>query len=150
MPYDNELQLIYPAKARTFAANSVVRNGNDLIVTFDLVNIVATIGLKITDQYIGVSLKKVDYHLPGFGDRQKTQIDEFTILHATWHYGYTIHKAPGNRSGITREVMTIIYVADGAKITEPKNKWQEDDHRTWLMSLPVGSLVGSELNPAIL
>lgn len=69
---------------------------------------------------------------------------------ATWHYGYTIHKAPGNHSGITREVMTIIYVADGAKITQPKNKWQEDDHRTWLMGLPVGNLVASELNPAIL
>ena len=79
-PYDNELQLIYPAKAKTFAANSVVRNGDDLIVTFDLVNIVATIGLKITDQYIGFSLKKIDYHLPGFGDQRKTQIDEFTIL----------------------------------------------------------------------
>jgi ectoine hydroxylase-related dioxygenase (phytanoyl-CoA dioxygenase family) len=69
---------------------------------------------------------------------------------ATWHYGYTIHKAPGNNSGITREVMTIIYVADGAKITQPENKWQEDDHKIWLMSLPVGNLVASELNPLVL
>jgi len=69
---------------------------------------------------------------------------------ATWHYGYTIHKAPGNNSNKTREVMTIIYVADGAKITQPKNEWQEADHKVWLMSLPVGSLVTSELNPLIL
>jgi hypothetical protein len=69
---------------------------------------------------------------------------------ATWHYGNTIHKAPGNNSGITREVMTIIYVADGAKITRPLHKFQEEDHKTWLMSFPVGSPVASELNPLIL
>ena len=69
---------------------------------------------------------------------------------ATWHYGYTMHKAPGNKSDLLREVMTIIYVADGAKITEPKHKWQLNDHKTWLRSMPVGSLVGSELNPAVL
>ena len=69
---------------------------------------------------------------------------------ATWHYGYTIHNAPGNESMKMREVMTIIYVADGAVITSPKNKFQEADHKTWLKSLPVGSLVASELNPAVL
>lgn len=69
---------------------------------------------------------------------------------ATWHYGYTIHKANSNNSNKTREVMTIIYVADGAKITQPKNKWQEDDHRIWLQSFPIGDFVSSDLNPLIL
>lgn len=69
---------------------------------------------------------------------------------ATWHYGFTIHSAPGNHSQKMREVMTIIYVADGARITEPKNKWQENDLITWMKSLPVGSLVSSELNPTVL
>ncbi len=69
---------------------------------------------------------------------------------ATWHYGFTIHKAPGNNSGKLREVMTIIYVADGAKITPPQNEWQENDHKTWLLSKDVGSLVDSELNPRVL
>ncbi len=69
---------------------------------------------------------------------------------ATFHYGYTMHKAAGNRSGTLREVMTIIYVADGARITEPQHKWQINDHKTWLQSLPVGSLVNSALNPAVL
>ena len=31
---------------------------------------------------------------------------------ATWHYGFTIHQAPGNQSNQMREVMTIIYIAD--------------------------------------
>lgn len=69
---------------------------------------------------------------------------------ATWHYGYTVHSAPGNNSDQMRSVMTIIYVADGARITNPKHKWQENDHKTWLMSNPIGEAVNSELNPLIL
>jgi hypothetical protein len=69
---------------------------------------------------------------------------------ATWHYGFTMHKAAANHSPLLREVMTIIYVADGARITEPKHQWQVADHQTWLKSLPVGSLVNSELNPLVL
>ena len=69
---------------------------------------------------------------------------------ATWHYGFTIHNAPGNQSETMREVITIIYLADNAKITEPKNKWQENDLKTWLASKPVGSVADSELNPLVL
>ncbi len=79
-----------------------------------------------------------------------TRAEEMKAGDATWHYGYTIHKAPGNNSNQTREVMTIIYVADGAKITQPQHEWQEADHKVWLMSLPVGSPVASELNPLVL
>lgn len=69
---------------------------------------------------------------------------------ATWHYGYTIHSAPGNYSDKMREVMTIIYIADGAKITEPRHKWQISDRSNWLMDGPVGGLAASELNPKLL
>jgi ectoine hydroxylase-related dioxygenase (phytanoyl-CoA dioxygenase family) len=69
---------------------------------------------------------------------------------ATWHYGYTIHSAPGNNSDLMRPVMTIIYVADGAKVTEPRHKWQANDHKTWLMSKPVGEIIDSDLNPVVL
>lgn len=79
-PYENELQLKYPAKSKTFAANSVFRQGDDLIVSFELLNIVATIGLKITDSYIGFALKKLDQHLPEFGDQRKIAIDELVLL----------------------------------------------------------------------
>lgn len=69
---------------------------------------------------------------------------------ATWHYGYTIHNAPGNQSNTMREVMTVIYLADDAKITQPKHKWQVNDHQTWLMGMPVGGPAASELNPLVL
>ncbi len=69
---------------------------------------------------------------------------------ATWHYGHTIHSAPGNYSGTRREIMTVIYLADGARITEPKHKYQQNDHKTWLMGYPVGGPVASELNPLVI
>jgi len=69
---------------------------------------------------------------------------------ATFHYGFTIHNAPGNSSDAMREVMTIIYVADGARITEPKHQYQINDHNKWLMGDPIGGTVSSALNPLVL
>jgi ectoine hydroxylase-related dioxygenase (phytanoyl-CoA dioxygenase family) len=69
---------------------------------------------------------------------------------ATFHRGFTIHNAPGNNSDKMREVMTIIYVADGARVSPPKHEWQKNDHSKWLMGKPVGELIDSELNPKVL
>jgi hypothetical protein len=49
-----------------------------------------------------------------------------------------------------REVITIIYLADGAKVTEPQNKFQQADLKTWMMDTPVGSTIDTELNPLVL
>ena len=68
---------------------------------------------------------------------------------ATWHYGWTLHSAPGNASGQTREVMTIIYFADGATVTEPINEHQEADRKRWLDGLAPGSPAASRLNPLL-
>ena len=67
-----------------------------------------------------------------------------------WHYGNTIHSAPANDSDQMREVMTVIYMAEGARVVEPRKKWQSDDLRQWLMDLPPGRLAASELNPLLL
>lgn len=69
---------------------------------------------------------------------------------ATWHYGWTLHNASGNLSAITREVMTIIYYADGAVVTEPKNEHQENDRKRWLDSIVPGEQAASKLNPLVL
>ena len=79
-----------------------------------------------------------------------TRAESMKAGDATWHYGFTIHNAPGNSSEHMREVMTIIYVADGARVHEPQNKWQVNDLATWMMNVPVGSPVNSELNPLLL
>lgn len=70
---------------------------------------------------------------------------------ASWHYGWTLHSAPGNQSKDTvREVMTVIYIADGAHITPPQNKHQENDRQRWLCGLEPGEPVASKLNPLVL
>lgn len=68
---------------------------------------------------------------------------------ASWHYGWTLHSAPGNSSQVTREVMTVIYFADGARITAPKNEHQQADLATWLGNLAPGSIADSPLNPLV-
>lgn len=65
---------------------------------------------------------------------------------ATFHRGWTLHAAPGNHSNKMREVMTIIYFADGAKVTKPLNNHQEADRQRWLMGIEPGQLANSELN----
>ncbi len=69
---------------------------------------------------------------------------------ATFHSGLTIHSAPANRSAEkTREVMTIIYFADGVKVSKPINEHQEADRVAWLESLEPGELAASALNPVL-
>jgi len=87
-------------------------------------------------------------------DEQKypiTRPDYMNAGDATFHHGWTLHKALGNTSeNITREVMTVIYFADGTTITKPKNKDQENDRKQWLASLEPGTLAASKLNPLVL
>lgn len=68
---------------------------------------------------------------------------------ATFHAGWTLHTAPGNQSESMREVMTIIYFADGAKVTEPDNENRAVDLARWMPGIHPGDLAASSLNPAI-
>jgi hypothetical protein len=61
-PYDNELQLAYPAKITQFPADHVRREGDELIVNFALVGYEAAIGIKITDAYIAFRLEKLTFN----------------------------------------------------------------------------------------
>jgi|SRR6478735_4948645 len=69
---------------------------------------------------------------------------------ASWHYGWTLHNAPGNQSDTTREVMTIIYFADEAIVTEPINEHQENDRNRWLDGIQPGLPAASKLNPTLI
>ena len=68
---------------------------------------------------------------------------------ATFHRGWTLHAAPGNHSNTMREVMTIIYFADGASVIEPQNKHQEADRVRWLSNKAPNQLANSDLNPVL-
>lgn len=76
-------------------------------------------------------------------------INELRAGDATFHYGWTLHKAPGNTSNRMREVMTIIYYADGAKLIAPQNPNQQSDLENWFPGQKPGELAASELNPLV-
>ncbi|MGH9931542.1 MAG: phytanoyl-CoA dioxygenase family protein [Pyrinomonadaceae bacterium] len=69
---------------------------------------------------------------------------------ATFHLGWTIHSAGKNNSDTkTREVMTIIYFAAGARITPPQNEHQVNDIKAWMGGNLVGDIADSYLNPTL-
>lgn len=66
---------------------------------------------------------------------------------ATFHSGWTLHRAPGNVTDRVREAMTIIYFPDGTPVAEPVNDFQRADHKTWLDAIEPGLPAGGKLNP---
>ncbi|HEX4203892.1 MAG TPA: phytanoyl-CoA dioxygenase family protein [Ktedonobacteraceae bacterium] len=68
---------------------------------------------------------------------------------ATFHYGWTLHNAPGNTTQRMRAVMTVIYFAADAHVTEPNSDAQENDLRSWLPGCKPGDLAASPLNPIL-
>jgi hypothetical protein len=57
-PYDGEVQLAFPCKAKTFRPVEVRREGDLLLVDFELVDHRLEIRVKETDSYIGFTLEK--------------------------------------------------------------------------------------------
>lgn len=68
---------------------------------------------------------------------------------ATFHSGWTLHNATPNTTTRMREVITIIYFADGARVIPPDNPGRVNDLRTWLPGCKPGELAASELNPIL-
>jgi ectoine hydroxylase-related dioxygenase (phytanoyl-CoA dioxygenase family) len=78
-----------------------------------------------------------------------TKADSMKAGDATFHLGWTIHSAGANRSDKMREAMTIIYFADGARITEPKSVHQQADLDAWFPGQQPGEIAASPLNPIL-
>ncbi len=68
---------------------------------------------------------------------------------ATFHAGWMLHSAPLNPTGTLRAVMTIIYFADGTKVSEPTGPAQAFDLEVWLRGLAPGDLAAGKLNPLL-
>ncbi|MFC4018419.1 phytanoyl-CoA dioxygenase family protein [Micromonospora sp. GCM10011542] len=68
---------------------------------------------------------------------------------ATFHSGWTVHKALPNASTSMREVMTVIWFADGLTVTPPANPAQANDLATWLPGARPGDVAATELNPLL-
>ncbi len=68
---------------------------------------------------------------------------------ASFHTGWTLHRALPNDGGALREVMTVIYVADGVRAAEPRSREQAHDLATWLPGHAPGDEIGGELHPRL-
>ncbi len=68
---------------------------------------------------------------------------------ATFHRGWTLHRASANPTDRPRTVMTVIYVADGARVAEPASPSQELDRQLWLAGAAPGDPVDGVLNPRL-
>jgi ectoine hydroxylase-related dioxygenase (phytanoyl-CoA dioxygenase family) len=68
---------------------------------------------------------------------------------ATFHYGWTLHSAPPNRSAQMRKAMVITYFADGAKVIAPQHGSHENDRVKFLGGVAPGDFARSELNPIL-
>ncbi|MBM7567386.1 phytanoyl-CoA dioxygenase family protein [Paenibacillus sacheonensis] len=79
----------------------------------------------------------------------KTNYGTMAAGDATFHAGWTLHSAPGNPTDTMREVMTIIYIADGVRIVEPDSNSRRNDMHGWFPGLGPGDLAASPLNPLV-
>jgi ectoine hydroxylase-related dioxygenase (phytanoyl-CoA dioxygenase family) len=82
--------------------------------------------------------------------REKLRVDSYGPMRAgdaTLHDGWTLHRAPGHRGDGTREVMTIIFYADGARLLpeQPERVLKEVEFLRWVP----GELAASDRTPLL-
>jgi ectoine hydroxylase-related dioxygenase (phytanoyl-CoA dioxygenase family) len=68
---------------------------------------------------------------------------------ATFHSGWTVHSAHANETPHMREVMTVIYFADGTRLMEPDSTYRRADLEAFHPGQRPGELAASPLNPLL-
>jgi ectoine hydroxylase-related dioxygenase (phytanoyl-CoA dioxygenase family) len=69
---------------------------------------------------------------------------------ATFHNGWTLHSAPPNNSDRARQVMTVVYFADGVRtFADMGNPNREADFKAYMPGVVPGELAASPLNPVL-
>ncbi len=68
---------------------------------------------------------------------------------ATFHLGWTLHRAPANTSDLMRSVMTVIYFADGAVVGPLDSSHRTFDNEVWLAGIAEGEPAAGPLNPVL-
>ena len=91
-------------------------------------------------------------HFDRLIEREKFDLESYAPMRAgdaSFHAGWVLHGAPANETATMRSVMTIIYFADGVRVSEIDSPMRRADNERWLGSLPTGSLAASPLNPLL-
>ena len=92
------------------------------------------------EQTLQYSLKEMNYPL----DETPYELGE-----VSFHMGWTFHRAGPNISEHMRKVMTMIYLEDGARVTQPRTRFAEDDRQMWLKGLNVGDVIDTLDHPLL-
>lgn len=73
----------------------------------------------------------------------------FELGDASFHLGWTFHRAGPNSAEVPRRVMTIIYMDAEMTVTKPVNAYQVNDINTWMPGIRAGQKAASPLNPVL-
>ncbi|MFF7154158.1 phytanoyl-CoA dioxygenase family protein [Streptomyces sp. NPDC008139] len=73
----------------------------------------------------------------------------YRLGEASFHGGWTFHRASPNRSGTARRVMAVIYMAADITVSEPVNDSQRKDLARWMPGTESGAVPSSPLNPVL-
>ena len=68
---------------------------------------------------------------------------------ATFHAGWTLHRAMPNTSNQMREVMTIIFFADGSRLLEPHYQERKSPFESLFLGLGPGDAAASDMTPIV-
>ena len=79
---------------------------------------------------------------------QPTEPPAMAAGDATFHAGWTLHRAAPNTTGKMREVMTVIYFADGARIA-PMTTGNAGDLKSLFPGLQTDDVAASPLTPVL-
>jgi ectoine hydroxylase-related dioxygenase (phytanoyl-CoA dioxygenase family) len=85
-------------------------------------------------------------------EREQLSVAEPVVMHAgdaSFHDGWVIHGTGPNTTQRHRIAMTVIYLQDGAVVTEADSPERRNDLATWLPGLAPGDLVDTPLNPRL-
>lgn len=74
--------------------------------------------------------------------------EPFALGDASFHQGWTFHRAEPNRTAVPRRVMTVIYVDADITVAEPTDSTR-GDLETWLPGARVGGVPDTPLNPVL-
>lgn len=83
--------------------------------------------------------------------RRKFPVVDYTLSagDATFHSGWTVHSAHANSGTRMREVITIIYFAEGTRIMQPDSEYRKVDMEVFHPGQKPGEFAASPLNPLL-
>ena len=79
----------------------------------------------------------------------KQEFQPFEIGEVSFHSGWLFHRAGPNKTDHMRQVMTVIYIDKGMRLSAPVNKNQVDDWEEWCPGVKIGEVIDSPLNPIL-